>query len=146
MLLLKEYQINAKAQMEQYFKQLSQHLEKMRNIPEVMIKELGMEYNWAEKAWLDLFPQGTSNSEYKSKKTGHGKHCPNFCLKIPTGGGKTLMATYAIEFYLEHLRKQKTGFVLWVVPSEQIYSQTLTALKDRSHPYRERLDVVQDTG
>lgn len=142
MLLLKEYQINAKAQMEQYFKQLSQHLEKMRNIPEVMIKELGMEYNWAEKAWLDLFPQGTSNSEYKSKKTGHGKHCPNFCLKIPTGGGKTLMATYAIEFYLEHLRKQKTGFVLWVVPSEQIYSQTLTALKDRSHPYRERLDVV----
>ena len=52
------------------------------------------------------------------------------------------MATYAIEHYLEHLKKQKTSFVLWVVPSEQIYTQTLSALQDRSHPYRERLDVV----
>lgn len=128
--------------MEQYFKRLALHQEKMQSLPEEVIKELGMEYNWAEKAWHDLFPQGASDGDYKSKKTGHGKHCPNFCLKIPTGGGKTLMATYAVEMYLEHLRKQKTGFVLWVVPSEQIYSQTLSALNDRSHPYRERLDAV----
>ncbi len=142
MLLLKEYQINAKARMELYFKQLALHQEKMQSLPEEVMKELGVDYNWAEKAWLDLFPQVTNNSSYQNKKTGHGKHCPNFCLKIPTGGGKTLMATYAIELYLEQLRKQKTGFVLWVVPSEQIYSQTLNALKDRSHPYRERLDSV----
>ncbi len=142
MLLLKEYQQNAKDKMEQYFKRLALHQEKMQSLPEEVIKELGVEYNWAEKAWHDLFPQGTSDGDYKSKKTGHSKHCPNFCLKIPTGGGKTLMATYAVEMYLEHLRKQKTGFVLWVVPSEQIYSQTLSALKDRSHPYRERLDAV----
>jgi len=140
--LLKEYQISAKDTMEKYFLQLSSNLEKMQNVPEEMMEELGVEYNWAEKAWHDLFPEGTSNNEYKSKKTGHGNNCPNFCLKIPTGGGKTLMATYAIEFYLEHLKKQKTGFVLWVVPSEQIYTQTLAALQDRSHPYRERLDVV----
>lgn len=142
MLLLKEYQINAKSAMEQYFLQLSHHLDKMDKVPEKMIKDLGVEYNWAEKAWHDLFHEGSTNREYSSKKTGHGMSCPNFCLKIPTGGGKTLMATYAIEMYLEHLRKQKTGFVLWVVPSEQIYSQTLAALKDRSHPYRERLDAV----
>ena len=128
--------------MEQYFKRLTLHQDKMQSLPEEVIKELGVEYNWAKKAWHDLFPQGTSDGDYKSKNTGHGKHCPNFCLKIPTGGGKTLMATYAVEMYLEHLRKQKTGFVLWVVPSEQIYSQTLSALKDRSHPYRERLDAV----
>ncbi|MBT4384829.1 DEAD/DEAH box helicase family protein [Candidatus Peregrinibacteria bacterium] len=142
MLLLKEYQINAKNVMEQYFKQLSFHVDKMQSIPEDMLQDLGFEYNWAEKAWHDLYPDGTTNNEYKSKKTGQGLVCPNFCLKTPTGGGKTLMATYAVEFYLEHLRKQKTGFVLWVVPSEQIYAQTLSALQDRSHPYRERLDAV----
>jgi len=31
---------------------------------------------------------------------------------------------------------------LWVVPSEQIFAQTLGALKDRSHPYREKLDDI----
>ena len=140
--LLKEYQINAKDAMEQYFLQLSAHYAKMQSLPADVIAELDVEYNWAEKAWHNLFPAGTQNNEYKSKRTGHGKFCPNFCLKIPTGGGKTLMATYAIEHYLEHLEKQKTGFVLWVVPSEQIYTQTLSSLQDRSHPYRERLDVV----
>lgn len=140
--LLKEYQINAKDAMEQYFLKLAEHQEKVKAIPEELIADLGFEYNWAEKAWHDLFQLGTRNHEYKSKKSGHGMSCPNFCLKIPTGGGKTLMATYAIELFLEHLRKQKTGFVLWVVPSEQIYSQTLNALKDRAHPYRERLDAV----
>lgn len=142
MLLLKEYQQNAKDKMEQYFKSLAYHQKRMQSLPEEVVKELGVEYNWAEKTWHDLFPQGRTNGEYKNKKTGHGKYCPNFCLKIPTGGGKTLMATYAVELYLEQLRRQKTGFVLWVVPSEQIYSQTLNALKDRAHPYRERLDVI----
>jgi len=142
MLLLKEYQINAKNVMEQYFLQLSRHFAKMLSVPQDMIEELGIEYKWTEKAWHDLFPEGTSNHPYNEKLTGQGKYCPNFCLKIPTGGGKTLMATYAIEMYLEHLKKQKTGFVLWVVPSEQIYTQTLNALQDRSHPYRERLDAI----
>lgn len=142
MLLLKEYQVNAKDAMERYFVQLSKHQEKIKNVPEDLIENLGLEYNWAEKAWHDLFPQDSSNHDYNSKKTGHDMHCPNFCLKIPTGGGKTLMATYAIELYLENLKQEKTGFVLWVVPSEQIYTQTINALKDRSHPYREKLDAV----
>ena len=33
-----------------------------------------------------------------------------------------------------------TGFVLWIVPNEAIYSQTLRHLKDRQHPYRQALD------
>ena len=32
------------------------------------------------------------------------------------------------------------GFVLWIVPNEAIYTQTLTHLKDREHPYRQVLD------
>ena len=32
--------------------------------------------------------------------------------------------------------------MLWVVPTRQIYNQTLAAFKDRDHPYRQTLDVA----
>ena len=32
--------------------------------------------------------------------------------------------------------------MLWIVPTTQIYDQTLRALKDRDHPYRQQLDVA----
>ncbi|MBI2639016.1 DEAD/DEAH box helicase family protein [Candidatus Peregrinibacteria bacterium] len=128
--------------MDRYFQVLADEQNDFKKIPKEVLKKWGNEINPAEKAWHRLFTEGNENHTCRNKRTGHNKPCPNFCLKIPTGGGKTLLATYAVEFYLEHLRKKKTGFVLWVVPSEQIYSQTLAALKDRAHPYRERLDAI----
>ncbi|MDP2643261.1 MAG: DEAD/DEAH box helicase family protein [Candidatus Peregrinibacteria bacterium] len=144
MLILKEYQANAKNAMDRYFQVLEEEQEKVKKIPKEVLQEWQNEINFAEKTWHTLFPESDKNHDYKSKRTGHGKPCPNFCLKIPTGGGKTLLATYAIEHYLEYIKQSKTGFVLWVVPSEQIYSQTLSALKDRAHPYREKLDAISD--
>ncbi|OFC52525.1 type III restriction endonuclease subunit R, partial [Acidithiobacillus caldus] len=35
---------------------------------------------------------------------------------------------------------RNVGFVLWIVPNEAIYTQTLKHLKDRQHPYRQALD------
>ncbi len=31
---------------------------------------------------------------------------------------------------------------MWIVPTTQIYNQTLAALKDRAHPYRQTLDIA----
>lgn len=126
--------------MERYFIALSEEQDKYEKLPEEIKKEYPI--NFAEKVWHSIFLQGDSNHAYSSKTTGHDKPCPNYCLKIPTGGGKTLLATYAISLYFHHVLKKKTGFVLWVVPSEQIYTQTLNCLKDRAHPYREKLDSV----
>jgi len=39
-------------------------------------------------------------------------------------------------------RKKRTGLVLWVVPTASIYRQTVRALKDRTHPYRQQLDIA----
>ncbi|PIQ78113.1 restriction endonuclease subunit R, partial [Candidatus Peregrinibacteria bacterium CG11_big_fil_rev_8_21_14_0_20_46_8] len=139
---LKEYQLDCKNAMDRYFQVLAEEQQKLSKIPEEVLKEWSKEIDPSEKAWHKLFPEGDRNHEYRDKRTGHNKPCPNFCLKIPTGGGKTLLATYALEFYLERLRQKKTGFVMWIVPSEQIYTQTLNALKDRAHPYRERLDAL----
>jgi type III restriction enzyme len=38
------------------------------------------------------------------------------------------------------LQKQ-TGLVLWIVPTSQIYRQTILNLKNREHPYRQTLDI-----
>jgi type III restriction enzyme len=38
--------------------------------------------------------------------------------------------------------KRQTGLVVWIVPTLQIYRQTLQRLKDRDDPYRQHLDMV----
>jgi type III restriction enzyme len=65
---------------------------------------------------------------------------PFICLQVPTGGGKTLLAAHAVDLAKEYLTRRKTGLVLWVVPTQQIYKQTLKALETRDHPYRQVLD------
>ena len=77
--------------------------------------------------------------QYQSQ--GLGK-IPYVCIKIPTGGGKTLVACHILDSIYEKFaesRNQK-GLVLWLVPTNAIRTQTINALKDRNHPYREVLD------
>jgi len=91
--------------------------------------------DWAAAAWEQV-----KGGPYVARKNGLGQPLPSVCLKIPTGGGKTLLATKAIDLINTHFRKSNRGLVLWIVPTTQIYSQTFNALKDRDHPYRQTLD------
>ena len=93
--------------------------------------------DWVGKAWGRTVPR----RPYHSRRNGLGEHFPAFCLKIPTGGGKTLVATRVIDLVNGHFRQSRRGLVLWIVPTTQIYNQTLKALKDRDHPYRQQLDL-----
>ena len=80
-----------------------------------------------------------TQKEYKSQGLGN---LPYICIKIPTGGGKTLVACHILCSIYEKFaesRNQK-GLVLWLVPTITIKTQTINALRDRNHPYREILD------
>ncbi|HAI14246.1 MAG TPA: hypothetical protein DCM28_21255 [Phycisphaerales bacterium] len=66
---------------------------------------------------------------------------PYVCLRVPTGGGKTLMACHAIPILLETWQQRESGLVLWLAPTTKIVDQTMDALKDRKHPYRQALDA-----
>jgi len=90
-------------------------------------------------AWEKLRVPGRRYIERRNKL---GKDMPNFCLKVPTGGGKTLLATQVLgSIYSTILEKRNgAGLVLWVVPSDQIYKDTLKALRDRNHFYRFSLE------
>lgn len=62
---------------------------------------------------------------------------PYVCLRVPTGGGKTLMACHAIGIAATEFLQSERAVCLWLVPSNTIRDQTLAALRDLRHPYRE---------
>lgn len=67
---------------------------------------------------------------------------PYVCLRVPTGGGKTLMASHAVGIAARELLHAERVVCLWLVPSNVIREQALAALKNRQHPYRQVLDMA----
>ena len=65
---------------------------------------------------------------------------PNVCIKVPTGGGKTFLAASSVKTVFDKLPTGKTKFVVWLVPSDAILTQTVANLSNQNHPYRQRLD------
>ena len=68
-----------------------------------------------------------------------GPDVPCVCLRIPTGGGKTLLAAHAVPLLARHWRASDAPVAVWLVPSDAIRVQTLTALQTPGHPYRQPL-------
>lgn len=66
---------------------------------------------------------------------------PHVCFKVPTGGGKTYLAANTLRPLLESLPQPRINAVVWLVPSDSILRQTLLALKNPNHPYRQRLNA-----
>jgi len=66
---------------------------------------------------------------------------PYVCLRVPTGGGKTLMACHALGIVARTFLEADRAVCLWLVPSNTIRDQTLDALRDRAHPYRQAVDT-----
>ncbi len=67
-------------------------------------------------------------------------HVPYACLRIPTGGGKTVMGAHIIQAAGRTLLDREFPLVMWMVPTTQIKTQTLEAFRDPRHPYRQELD------
>ena len=73
--------------------------------------------------------------DYVTRTDDANRPIPHICFKVPTGGGKTLLAASA----LERLQRQR-GLTLWIVPTRAIYAQTKRALWDKEHAYRKMLE------
>ena len=65
---------------------------------------------------------------------------PYVCIRIPTGGGKTVLASHSIVAARDEYLERDFPVVIWLVPSTTIRKQTVEALKQNDHPYREKLD------
>ena len=70
---------------------------------------------------------------------------PYVCLRLPTGGGKTILGAHAVAVARDAWVEKDYPLVLWLVPTKTIRSQTVEALKNTSHPYRQVLDEDFDS-
>lgn len=134
-MILKDYQQRALTTVREFLEQLTEWRDKAAKAREA---DAELDVDWVGNAWAKTVP----GRAYLPRRNGLEEWLPSFCLKIPTGGGKTLLATKVIDLVNTHYRRRQTGLVLWIVPTTQIYNQTLTALKDRDHPYRQQLDLA----
>lgn len=64
---------------------------------------------------------------------------PIVSIKVPTGGGKTIIAAHAVKVIAE-CQGRECPFIVWFAPSETIRRQTADALKKARHPYRQALN------
>lgn len=97
-------------------------------------------HTWKKLKERGKLPSTRSDIPNSPRPDGVGRPVPNIVYKVPTAGGKTYLAIASIaKIFSKYLGKQ-TGFVLWVVPNETIYTQTKKKLSDRRHPYRQLLD------
>ncbi|MBI4000974.1 MAG: DEAD/DEAH box helicase family protein [Nitrospira defluvii] len=76
---------------------------------------------------------------------GLGSDMPYVCLRVPTGGGKTLLACYAAGLAQREFMRAERAVVLWLVPNNTILDQTADALRDPRHPYRRALELACGT-
>ena len=66
---------------------------------------------------------------------------PYVCLRLPTGGGKTLLAALSIPIAGKEFLDQDFPFVLWLVPTNTIRAQTIQALRTPGNIHNDALEA-----
>jgi type III restriction enzyme len=150
---LKPFQATVLDQLGRYLTELKKHQAQAQAASTALRAMEGMEElmreasDFPKKTWNALKSQGSlppafAQQPHSSRFDGANRAIPNVCLKVPTGGGKTLLAAASVGRVFSSYLSRHTGLVLWIVPNEAIYRQTLKTLTDRDHPYRQMLNIA----
>lgn len=122
MLKLKEYQKRTLDKLTEFLEQA-----KLKGIQQAFIQE-----------------QEAVGYSKKYKELTQLEDIPYVCLRLPTGGGKTLLSSHAVSVVANSFLEQEFPSVLWLVPTDIIRKQTIEVLKNALHPNREVLDSQFD--
>ena len=126
---LKQYQKRALSDLDIFMG----HLRDLKNIPGAYIQ------TWLENG---ITVGGDGMPPYQDTIP----RVPHVCFKVPTGGGKTVMACASLRHIYDGIEQitaapVKDKVVVWLVPSDAILEQTLTTLRDANHPYRRQINT-----
>lgn len=121
---LKSYQKEALRALEDFLHRVGVYEKDLPNFLDQAFREVAARYMENPPPYLE--PKGLEGIPY-------------VCFRIPTGGGKTLLAAHALAPARRFLG-QDAPMVVWLTPTEAIRTQTLKALKDTRHPYRQALE------
>jgi type III restriction enzyme len=81
-------------------------------------------------------PLANNNGLFESES----KVIPYVCLRLPTGGGKTVLAAHTVSLVCKEYLAKDYNLVLWLVPTNTILEQTYLTLQIKKHFYRQALD------
>lgn len=130
-MILKDYQIKVIDALKTFYAEAQKQKDALSKIP----KELRGSLSYVDPTYRALRLDFADRPE-----NGLGEAYPRFCLKVPTGGGKTLIAIESIREYQNIFAQKRTGMVVWITHRETIYKQTIEKLRDKNHIYRQLLD------
>ncbi|HCF8174940.1 TPA: DEAD/DEAH box helicase family protein, partial [Klebsiella pneumoniae] len=104
---LKHYQARALEALAQFFSQLGTHAD--------------LHKVWREQPLQEQY-QARGEPLLPYQDTAFGE-VPCVCLRLPTGGGKTLLAAHVIGEIAQHYTFTDAPVALWLVPSDAIREQ-----------------------
>ena len=125
MITLKEYQNRVLDSLRDFFRQCSKD-----GRPESAFQAVQLRNNSTPVPYIPV------------RAAGLAADMPYACLRVPTGGGKTLLACHAAGLAITELLHAEHAVVLWLVPSNTILDQTADALRDPRHAYRRALEMA----
>src|ERR1019366_7917428 len=96
--------------------------------------------NNPRQAFLDVARTDTGHTPTYHTPVAGLEDIPYVCLRLPTGGGKTILGAYAIRVAAQSYIEKDYPVVLWLVPTNTIRTQQAAALKNTQHHYRVALD------
>jgi type III restriction enzyme len=125
---LKSYQQKVIENLEEYLKYVQEQ------------KDLGKAFNqyWEDKIGPYNPLDGTGMQPYKNTVP----NAAHVCVKVPTAGGKTFIAVNALHSIFSAYDSSKPKAVIWLVPWSNLLQQTVDALSNPEHPYRQKLNTL----
>jgi len=125
---LKSYQQKVIENLEEYLEYIQEH------------KNVSKAFNqyWEDKIGPFNPLDNTGMQPYKNNipKAAH------VCIKVPTAGGKTFIAVNALHSIFSAYDSSKPKAVIWLVPWSNLLQQTVNALSNPEHPYRQKLNAL----
>lgn len=103
-------------------------------------KHLANAFNkyWEDKIGPYNSLDGTGMQPYKNNIP----NAAHVCVKVPTAGGKTFIAVNALHSIFSAYDSNKPKVVIWLVPWSNLLQQTVGALSNPEHPYRQKLNAL----
>ncbi len=125
---LKSYQRKVIENLEEYLGYVQEH------------KSLSKSFNqyWEDKIGPYNALNGTGMEPYKNNIA----NAAHVCIKVPTAGGKTFIAVNALHSIFSAYDSSKPKAVIWLVPWSNLLQQTVNALSNPEHPYRQKLNSL----
>ena len=125
---LKSYQQKVIENLEEYLEYVQEHKNVSTAFNQYWEDKIGP-YNPLDNTGMQLYKNNIPKSAH-------------VCIKVPTAGGKTFIAVNALHSIFSAYDTSKTKAVIWLVPWSNLLQQTVNALSNPEHPYRQKLNAL----